>query len=419
MSWRFTTPGQRRDIFLKAADVIEKRSAELKEYMITETGCEESWAAFNVLLAKECVLECTAKIRSNEGIIPTLQDSSVGGMIVKEPFGVILAMAPWNAPYALGFRAVAGAVAAGNTVVFKGSELSPRTHWAVCSIFQNAGLPEGVLNYITCNPNNAPAVTKAIIDAPAVKKINFTGSSAVGRIIGHMAAANSKPILLELGGKAPAIVCADADIDLAANHCMLGAFMNAGQICMSTERILVHKSIRDCFEAKLKEAVQLFFPSASDIPTLISAAAVARNKALVKDALSKGATILCGEVDATESRKTRLRPCVVSGVKPDMDIYAAESFGPTVSILEFEDEDEALQIANDTEYGLSSAIFSRDLRRALGLARRLETGAVHINRMTVHDEAGLPHGGAKASGYGRFNAGLDEWVRTKNITYDI
>lgn len=324
-----------------------------------------------------------------------------------------------NAPYALGFRAAVWAIAAGNTVVLKGSENSPRTLWIIASILQEAGLPNGVINFLTSSPANAPDVTKLLIESPQVKKINFTGSSNVGRIVAQLAGKSLKPVLLELGGKAPAIVCEDADLDVAAKECVLGAFMYSGQICMSTERILAHKSIRPALEEKLKQWVELVFSSQADAPKLIAAGAVARNKDLVRDAVGKGASLVCGNVDVEESTKTRLRPIIVSQVKPDMEIYSRESFGPTVSVIEFETEEEAIRVANDTEYGLSSAIFSTDLRKALRLAKRIETGAVHINKMSVHDEAALPHGGAKSSGFGRFNTSLDEWLRTKNITYDI
>lgn len=324
-----------------------------------------------------------------------------------------------NAPYALGFRAVAWAIAAGNTVVYKGSELSPRCLWAVCSVLIEAGLPEGVLNYISCTPANAADVTKTIIDHPAVKKVNFTGSSHVGRIVARLAGENLKPILLELGGKAPAIVCADADLEIAAQHCAVGSFLYAGQICMSTERIIVHESVAAEFEKKLGEWIERVFPSSGDSPILIIPAAVTKNQALMRDAIGKGAKVVYGNIDAVESTNTRMRPIVISGVEPSMNIYKQESFGPTVSIITYNSDEEALRIANDTEYGLSSAVFSKDLRHALRLAAKIETGAVHINKMSVHDEAALPHGGAKASGFGRFNGVLDEWVRTKNITYDL
>ncbi|KAJ4049071.1 hypothetical protein NW756_006286 [Fusarium oxysporum] len=420
-TWSQTTPTQKRAIFLKAVEVLDKRTEELKGYMLTETGSDEGWAVFNVHLARECLLDTASRITALEGRVPTLQDPSAGAIVVKEPFGVILAIAPWNAPYALGFRSVAWAIAAGNSVVFKGSELSPRTLWAVGSVLQEAGLPDGVLNFLTCTPQNAPSVTKTLIENQEVKKINFTGSSGIGRVIARLAGDNLKPILLELGGKAPAIICEDADLDVAAKQCVLGAFMYSGQICMSTERIIAHRSIRAALEEKLKQTVDDIFSSGNDAPILIADRAVDKNKDLVKNALSMGAKLVYGNVDAVKRTPSRLRPIIVSGVKPGMDIYATESFGPTVSVIEFDTEDEALKIANDTEYGLSAAVFSKDLRRALRLAKRIETGAVHINRMTVHDEAVLPHGGANSSGFGRFGTGmgLEEWVRTKNITYDI
>jgi acyl-CoA reductase-like NAD-dependent aldehyde dehydrogenase len=309
-------------------------------------------------------------------------------------------------------------IAAGNAAILKGSEMSPRTMWGICSVFHEAGLPDGVLSLLFHEPANAAAITQMLIADPHIKKINFTGSTGVGRIIGKLAGEHLKPVLLELGGKAPAIVWEDADLDNAAVQCALGAFLNSGQICMSTERIIVHKNIRAEFEKKLVAAIDNIF-GAQDVPVLINSIGVAKNKKLIEDALSKGASLLYGDANAQEASAAMMRPVVISGVKTDMDIYKTESFGPTVSLYEIETEEEALQIANDTEYGLSSAVFTEDLRRGLRFAKEIETGAVHINSMTVHDESALPHGGAKASGYGRFNAshGLSEWVRTKTITY--
>ncbi|KAH7124933.1 aldehyde dehydrogenase domain-containing protein [Dactylonectria estremocensis] len=402
-----------------AVEVLDRRTDELREYLMTETGSDYASSSWNVHLGRECLLDTASRITGVEGRIPTLQDPTAGALIVKEPYGVVLAIAPWNGAYILGFRSVTWAIAAGNAVILKGSELSPRALWAVASVMQEAGLPDGVLNYITCSRENGVSVTKTLIESPEVKKINFTGSSAVGRIIAQLAGANLKPALMELGGKAPAIVCEDADLDVAAKQCVIGAFMNSGQICMSTERILAHKSIRAALEEKLKQTVDAMFPAGGDALVLATDAAVDKNKTLVRDAVSKGARLVCGDVDAAETTSSRLRPIIVTEVKPGMGMYATESFGPTVSVIEFDTEEEALRIANDTEYGLSSSVFSKDLRRALRLARRIETGAVHINRTSVQDEAVLPHGGAKSSGFGRFNASLEEWVRTKNITYDL
>lgn len=287
-------------------------------------------------------------------------------------------------------------------------------------VFREAGLPKGVLNLIVHEPSDAATVTSSLIANPQVKKINFTGSTAVGRIIAKQAGEHLKPVVLELGGKAPAIVWEDADLDLAAQQCVLGSFIHSGQVCMSTERILVHKAIKDTFRHKLAAAVAAMFPTDGEAPILINSVAAQRNKELVANATERGATILHGDVNAREISNTRLRPIIIDKVTPDMNIYKTESFGPTVSVMDIESEEEAIRIANDTEYGLAAAVFTQDLRRGLRFAQEIETGAVHINSMTVHDEAGLPHGGAKSSGYGRFNAsmGLEEWTRTKTITFD-
>jgi len=254
-----------------------------------------------------------------------------------------------------------------------------------------------------------------LIENPKVKKINFTGSTMVGKILAKVAGENLKPILLELGGKAPAIVWEDANLELAAQQCALGAFLHGGQICMSTEKILVHKNIVQKFEEEFRAAIA---KGHSDAAVLINKGGVEKNKRLLRDATSKGATLLNGSIDTRESTETRMRPVVVKGVTPEMDIFHTESFGPTVSLIIIETEEEALRLANDTEYGLTSAVFTEDLRRGLRMAKGIEAGACHINGMTVHDETALPHGGMKSSGYGRFGScGLDEWVRTKTITY--
>jgi acyl-CoA reductase-like NAD-dependent aldehyde dehydrogenase len=271
------------------------------------------------------------------------------------------------------------------------------------------------LNVIAHKSSDAAAVTKALIEHPSVKKINFTGSTTVGRIIAELAGRNLKPVLLELGGKAPAIVWKDADLKLAAAECAKGAFLHSGQICMSTERIIVHKAVAQQFEDKFKAAAKQIFPNAG---VLINGAGVEKNKRLLRDAVSKGAALLNGSIDTQEATETRMAPIIVKGITPSMDIYQTESFGPTVSLFEVETEEEALRLANDTEYGLSSAVFTEDLRTGLRFAKAIEVGACHINSMTVHDETALPHGGMKNSGYGRFGAvGLDEWVRTKTVTF--
>ncbi|KAI1172476.1 aldehyde dehydrogenase [Nemania sp. FL0916] len=414
--WRDVLTSTRRDILLKAADIIDKKRGELGKYLMDETGQPEGWAVFNLNVTVDMIKDAAGRISTLGGFVPRPSDPNTGAMVWREPYGVVFAIAPWNAPYILGARAFLYPIAAGCTVVLKGSEFSPRVMHALTAAFHEAGLPKGVLNFISTSPANAPAVTESIISNPLVKKVNFTGSTAIGRIVGKMAGQHLKPIVLELGGKAPAIVWEDANLDLAAECCSRGAFLNSGQICMSTERIIVHKKVSEAFQDKLQAAVKKMWPEAL---VHINAQAVEKNKRLVRDATSKGALVLNGDINAEESSNTRMRPIVVAQVTPDMEIYKQEAFGTSTSVLEVDSEEEALRIANDTEYGLASAVFTEDLRVGLRFAKNIETGAVHINNMSVHDEAALPHGGAKASGYGRFNAsaGLEEYLRTKTVTW--
>ncbi|KAF4982002.1 hypothetical protein FDECE_17590 [Fusarium decemcellulare] len=418
-TWRKSTPYQRRDVFLKAAEIMNRRRDELRKYAMEETGSDAAWTDFDINTSINHIKEVAGRISTIQGTVPTVADPGSSAIILREPYGVVLAIAPWNAPFILGARAVIFPIAAGNTVVFKASELSPRTLWAIGDIFREAGLPDGVLNVIFHERANAASVTSALIQNPHVKKINFTGSTAIGRIVGKLAGENLKPLVLELGGKAPAIVWEDADLDVAALQCTLGSFMYAGQVCMSTERILVHKNVKDEFEKKLSATIEQIFSSEGEAPVLIALAAVEKNKALVKEAIAKGASLVHGNPDVDEASKYRMRPIVINNVTADMDIYQAESFGPTVSVIAIETEEEAIKLANDTEYGLTSSVFTKDLQTGLRIAREIETGAVHINNMSVHDESALPHGGAKGSGFGRFGGsfGLDEWVRSKTITF--
>ncbi|KAH6956126.1 aldehyde dehydrogenase family-domain-containing protein [Fusarium avenaceum] len=414
-SWSQTKPSFRRDILFRAADLFISRKEELFRYQSEETGAGRQFMEINLNATVQILKDIGGRIEAAvEGSVPTTVEEGSHAIIVKEPYGVVLAIAPWNAPYVLGVRSVAFALATGNTTVLKGSELSPRVFWALGDVFRQAGLPDGCLNVIYHRTADAAAVTESLIAHRAIKKINFTGSTIVGSIIASLAGKHVKPLLLELGGKASAIVLKDADLEKAATACVLGAFIHSGQVCMSTERIVVHKSIAEEFDVALKEAAEKLFGSANPPFVLVNSAAVQKNKSLIANAVSKGATTLVGNAEAVEDQPTKMRPVIISNVSKDMDIYHTESFGPTVSVITFETEEEALGIANDTDYGLSGAVFSEDLRAALRVARKYESGAVHINSMTVHDEASLVHGGAKKSGYGRFNAaqGLGEFLST-------
>ncbi|KAF4628492.1 hypothetical protein G7Y89_g9664 [Cudoniella acicularis] len=405
-AWANTKTTTRRDILLKAYEIFEKRSAEFSTYMRNETGSPDVWADYGTIpSAWELIKDAAGRIVPFISTVPLLRDKGAGVIIYKEPYGVVLGIAPWNAPYHLGIRAIIYALATGNTVILKGSELSPRCFWSIVSVFQEAGLPDGCLNFLTCRPEDAAATTKTLIEHPAIKKVNFTGSTAAGKIIATLCGQNVKPCLLELGGKAGAIILEDADLQKAALECTIGSFLHSGQICMATERIIVHKSVA---------------PVAPS-PVMVNSAGPAATRKLVADALSKGAKLLVGDIDAKEESETRMRPIVVEGVTPTMDMYYQESFGPSVSLIVVESEEEAITVANDTEYGLSAAVFTKDLDRGLRVAKQIESGAVHINKMTVFDDPNVPHGGVKSSGYGRFNGsnGLEEFLKTKSVTWAI
>ena len=290
-------------------------------------------------------------------------------------------------------------------------------------IFREAGLPDGCLNLIFHRPRDAAQITEKLISHPGVKKVNFTGSTAVGSIIAAMAGKYLKPIITELGGKASTIVLADADIKKAAKACTMGAFLHAGQVCMATERVIVHTSIFDAFTTAFTESTNQQYGEKSQSPILVTAGGANKTKRLVKAALTNGAKVVHG--DPKESLEpnlssTGMRPIILTDVNKGSELHENESFGPSVAIYRFETENEALAIANDTEYGLSGAVFTQDLAAGLRIARGYETGAVHINAMTIHDESNLPHGGTKRSGWGRFSglAGLDEYLRSKVVTFD-
>jgi acyl-CoA reductase-like NAD-dependent aldehyde dehydrogenase len=342
-------------------------------------------------------------------------------MAVRQPAGVVLSIAPWNAPVILAVRAIGLPLACGNTVVLKASETCPATHRLIGKALREAGLPAGVINVVTNAPGDAAEVVSALIAHPAVRRVNFTGSTAVGRIIAQTAARHLKPVLLELGGKAPLVVLDDADLEEAANAATFGAFMNQGQICMSTERVVADEAIADAFARR-------FAAKASSLPTgdprtgdvvlgsVVSPEAAERVDELIRDAVGKGARLLCGG----EREGTIMKATVLDHVTPVMRIYAEESFGPVVSITRVRGVEDAIRVANDTEYGLSAAVFSRNIARALEVARRIESGICHINGPTVHDEAQMPFGGVKASGYGRFGgkAGVAEFTDLRWITIE-
>jgi acyl-CoA reductase-like NAD-dependent aldehyde dehydrogenase len=419
-AWSKTGPGERRAILTRAADIMTGKLEDFTRLVIEETGATGPWAGFNVMLAANMLREAGAMTTQITGeIIPSDKPGTLA-MAVRQPAGVCVGMAPWNAPVILGTRAIAMAIACGNTVVLKASELCPATHRLIGQVLVEAGLPKGVINVITNDPRDAPEIVEALIAHKAVKRINFTGSTRVGRIIAETAGRHLKPVLLELGGKAPFLVLDDADIDGAVNAAIFGAFMNQGQICMSTERLIVDAKVADEFVAKLAaRAAQL--PAGDPrghvvLGALVSLESAEKMTALIDDAVAKGAKVLAGGKRAGSV----VEATVVDHVTPDMRLYGEESFGPVKPIIRVSGDDEAVRVANDTDYGLSSAVFSRDIQRALGVAGRIQSGICHINGPTVNDEAQMPFGGVNASGHGRFGgkAAIAEFTDLRWITIE-
>lgn len=420
-AWSALGPNARRALLSKAAEALEARADAFVAAMMGEIGATEGWARFNLMLAASMVREAAALTTQINGeVIPSDKPGCLA-MAVREPVGVILGIAPWNAPIILGVRAVATPLACGNTVVLKASESCPRTHELIAEAFAAAGLPKGALSIVTNAPKDAAEVVGALIDHPAVRRINFTGSTAVGKIIAKRAAEHLKPVLLELGGKAPLVVLEDADLDEAVKAAAFGAFMNQGQICMSTERIIVVDAVADAFVEKFAakaSSLAVGDPREGKTPlgAVVDLKTVTHVQGLVADAVAAGAI----QVSGGPARGVLMPATVVDKVTPAMRLFREESFGPVVGVIRARDEEHAIALANDTEYGLSASVFTRDIARGLKVARRIQSGICHVNGPTVHDEAQMPFGGVKASGYGRFGgkAGIDAFTELRWITVE-
>jgi acyl-CoA reductase-like NAD-dependent aldehyde dehydrogenase len=420
--WSKTGPTERRRLLLAAAAALEAKMSEFCTVMAEEIGASQLWAQFNVGASANLLREAAALTTQIKGeTIPTDKPGTLS-MTLRQPVGTVLSIVPWNGPVILGARAIAYPLACGNTVIFKGSESSPRTHALLAEAFYEAGLPAGVLNFLITAPEDAATVTNALIAHDSVRRVNFTGSTKVGRMIAESCATHLKRCLLELGGKAPFVVLDDADIDGAVNAAVFGSFLYQGQICMSTERFVVDESIADNFVSKFADRVRhlecgnpVSSPSCIVGP-MISQGAVQRINQLLDDAVGKGAKIVAGGL----AESALMRATLVDRVTKTMAIYDEETFGPVTTVVRVSGAEEALAVANDTAYGLSSSIFSRDVNRALEFASQLDAGCVHINGATVQNEPQAPYGGMKKSGYGRFDgsAVIEEFTEIKWVTVE-
>jgi benzaldehyde dehydrogenase (NAD) len=417
--WSTTGPGKRREILERAASILADRGDEITALMSKEMGAAAGWCVFNLHIAVGMLREAAAQTYSAVGEVIPSDVPGLTALGVRQPAGVTVGIAPWNAPLILGVRAVAMPLAYGNPVILKASEQTPGTQAAIVAALHDAGMPAGTINLITNAAPDAAAIVERLVAHPVVRRISFTGSTRVGRVIAELAGKHLKRVLLELGGKAPMLVLADAVIDDAVDAAVFGSFMNQGQICMSTERIVVAREVLDEFAGKLADRSKaLKVGDAADPGTqvgpMVHEPAGQHVESLIRDAVDLGAEVLAG------GRRHGLffEPTVLRGVTAKMRIYHEESFGPVASIIEAASEDDAVAIANDTRYGLSSAIFTADVAHALELAKRIRSGICHINGATVHDEPQMPFGGVGDSGFGRFGsrAALEEFTELRWIT---
>jgi len=419
-SWSATPPAERQRIFLKAADVLESRRDEVVPLLARETGCTFGFGMFQLGFVPGLFRQAAAAPYAPIGEVIPSDNPGTFAMGVRKPVGVVGAIAPWNAALILSARSIAAPLALGNTVVLKPSEWSPVSVGLLWGeIFAEAGLPDGVLNVVTHAPGGAGEIGDEFVSHPAVRRINFTGSTNVGRKLAEAAGRNLKRVVLELGGYNPLIVLADADLEYAVNATAFGAFLHQGQICMSARRVLVERSVAGEFTEKLAakaKGLKAGDPKEPDtiIGPLINEQALAMVRERVDEAVQKGARVLAGGEAAG--------PCylatVLADVPADSELARQETFGPVLAVEVVDSADEAVSRANATSYGLAAGILTSDADRGFALAHRLESGIVHVNDQPVGDEPQMPFGGVKDSGWGRFGgrAVLDEFTELRWIT---
>jgi acyl-CoA reductase-like NAD-dependent aldehyde dehydrogenase len=419
--WARTAPSVRRAILLRAADVLDERMVDFREMMLGETGGTRAWADFNIAISVQMMRQGATMATEPQGRVLSTDHSGDLSLAIRQPAGVYASFTPWNGPLILCVRAIVVALASGNSIVMRPSEESPLTAaYFMADALADAGLPAGVVNVVTNDRADAPQIVEAMISDDRVRRVGFTGSTAIGRIIGSLSGKYVKPVILELGGKAPVYVCDDADIDYAVRGIAFARFMNSGQICLAADRIIVHETVAEQFtEAFVDKMSTLGMGDPRDPDTivgpLINTRASARVAGLVTDAVNKGARIRYGG----EAPTGAFHPAtVLDRITADMQIYSDEVFGPVATILTASNDDEAITLANDTEFGLSSAVYTENMGRGLAIARRFRHGAVHVNDHSVADEAEAPVGGIKNSGFGHFNSqwGMEFFTETRWVT---
>jgi acyl-CoA reductase-like NAD-dependent aldehyde dehydrogenase len=420
-SWAELSPSKRAGFLLSAADIMEQRQQDFVDALIEEGGSWIGKAMFETAYSVEALRSAAAMVdHMNDEVLPS--EHGKVSKAVRRPLGVVSVISPWNFPLLLSVRGFAAALAIGNTIVLKPSEETPLAGGLLLAeVFEAAGLPSGVFNVVTCSRAHVAEVGDELVANPAVRGISFTGSTAVGTGVAARAGALLKKVCVELGGKDALIVLDDADMERAVNAATFGAFMHQGQICMSVERIIVLEAVAEEFTRRLVANVETLTSGdpasmAGVIGPLINEGQLQKVHGQVSDAIEKGAVLLTGG----SYEGLFYQPTLLADVRSDMKIYHEETFGPVAAIITVADMEEAILVANDTEYGLSAGIITRDEDRGMEVASRLETGMVHINDSSVNDESNAPFGGVKNSGMGRQNGkfSVDAFSELRWITLE-
>ncbi|MCT4498189.1 benzaldehyde dehydrogenase [Pseudomonas sivasensis] len=405
-AWAALGPRERAEVFRKAADVAEQSFAELALYVARETGGALFKGEHEVREAIVLLHQAAGLLSQPHGVV---LPSAAGRLSYarRQPHGVVGVISPFNFPLILSLRSVAPALAAGNAVVLKPDPQTPVSGgFLIARLFEEAGLPKGLLHVL---PGDA-AAGEALCRDPNVRMIAFTGSTAAGRKVAEVAGRHLKKVALELGGKNPLIILEDANLDLAASNAAWGAWLHQGQICMATGLILVHESIAASLTRKLVEKARALTVGnaargEAALGPLINQRQLQRVHEIVSDSLQAGARLEAGG----EYDRLFYQPTVLSGVRPGMRAFEDEVFGPVATVVSFATDEEAIELANRTEYGLSAAIISPSVGRAMAIGERLDCGLLHINDQTVADECINPFGGRGASGNGGSVGGPADW----------
>ncbi|MBY3793752.1 aldehyde dehydrogenase family protein [Rhodococcus fascians] len=417
VEWNKVNAYAKRTVFENAARIVGERAQEITQLLAAEVGGTAVKAGFEIGVAIDMLKEAaTLPLRIEGSILPS-PVADTENFVYREPVGVVGVISPFNFPFFLSLKSVAPALATGNGVVIKPHEETPITGGTlIASIFEEAGLPAGLLNVTV---TEIPVIGDYFLEHPIPRVLAFTGSTGVGRHVGEVAARHFKKSILELGGNSAFIVCDDADLDYAVDAAVFSRFTHQGQICMSANRILVHSAIaaefRDRFSAKVA-ALPMGDPSdpSTIIGPLINARQLAALDEKIDGAIAAGATaVLRGEAIGNV-----LPPVILENVTSGSSIAHDELFGPVVVLIEFDTDEEAVAIANDTDFGLSGAVHSGDLSRGVRIAKQIHTGMIHVNDATIADEPIVPFGGEKSSGIGRLNgqASIDELTTQKWIS---